>query len=156
MFKVKVTANLWMLMNVCPDNISWIAEPFTTKLGMVMHHYEPDKEIVLLSSRSQWSIIYSKYDFLICLMNCWSFCNQTWFDGTALWAWLFVKRSGCSVVIKVKVAEKVQHSSECSSGRYLLNCWTFCVTKRAVVMHYHGPECRARTLVCCIQVQGHS
>ena len=41
-FKVKVTANLWMLMNVCPDNISWIAEPFTTKLGMVMHHYEPD------------------------------------------------------------------------------------------------------------------
>ena len=29
-----------MSMNVCPDNIFWIAEPFTTKLGMVIHHYE--------------------------------------------------------------------------------------------------------------------
>ena len=31
-----------MSMNVCPDNIFLIAESFTTKLGMVMHHYEPD------------------------------------------------------------------------------------------------------------------
>ena len=29
------------IMNECPD-IFWIAEPFTTILGMVMHHYEPD------------------------------------------------------------------------------------------------------------------
>ena len=31
-----------MSVNVCPNDIFWIAEPFTTKLGMVMHHYEPD------------------------------------------------------------------------------------------------------------------
>ena len=29
-------------LNVCPDDIFWIAEPFTTKLGLVVHHYEPD------------------------------------------------------------------------------------------------------------------
>ena len=34
--------NFKMSMNVCPDDIFWIAEPFTAKLGMVMHHYEPD------------------------------------------------------------------------------------------------------------------
>ena len=31
-----------MSVNVCPDDIFWIAEPFTTRLGMVMHHFEPD------------------------------------------------------------------------------------------------------------------
>ena len=30
-----------MSMNVCLDDIFLFAEPFTTKLGMVMHHYEP-------------------------------------------------------------------------------------------------------------------
>ena len=34
--------NFKMSMNVCPDDIFQIAEPFTTKLGMVMHHYKPD------------------------------------------------------------------------------------------------------------------
>ena len=36
-----------------------------------------------------------------------------------------VKRLDCSVVIKVKVTEKVNNSSDCSSGLYLLDCWTF-------------------------------
>ena len=35
-----------------------------------------------------------------------------------------VKRLDCSLVVKVKW--RVQSSSECSSGRYLLSCWTFC------------------------------
>ena len=30
------------------------------------------------------------------------------------------------------------------------------VTKLGMVMHHHGPECHARRLVCCLQVQGHS
>ena len=33
-----------------------------------------------------------------------------------------LKRLDCSVVVKVKVTEEVQKSSECSSGQYLLNC----------------------------------
>ena len=32
-----------------------------------------------------------------------------------------VKRLDCSVVVKVKVTEKVQNPSECSSGQYLIN-----------------------------------
>ena len=48
--------------NVCADDIFWITEPFTAKLGVAMHHYELDifsKKIGLLSSRSrsQWRII---------------------------------------------------------------------------------------------------
>ena len=30
------------------------------------------------------------------------------------------------------------------------------VTKPAIVMHHHGPECCARRLVCCLQVQVYS
>ena len=37
-----------------------------------------------------------------------------------------MKRLDCSVVVQVQVTEKVWHSNECSSGLYLLNCWTFC------------------------------
>ena len=37
-----------------------------------------------------------------------------------------VKRLDCSVVVLVKVTEKVQNSSECSSGWYLFSCWTLC------------------------------
>ena len=33
-----------------------------------------------------------------------------------------VKRLDCSVVVKVKVTEKVQNSGECASGRYLRSC----------------------------------
>ena len=66
-----------------------------------------------------------------------------------------VKRFDCSVVVKVKVAEKVQNSSECSSGRYFLGCWPS-VTKLGMVMQHHGPKCCARRLVCCLQVQGHN
>ena len=42
MFKVKVTVNFKMLLNVCPDDIFRIVEPFSTKLCLMMHHYEPD------------------------------------------------------------------------------------------------------------------
>ena len=39
---------------------------------------------------------------------------------------LSYERIGLCVVVKVKVTEKVQNSSECSSGWYLFSCWTFC------------------------------
>ena len=118
-------------MNVCPDNICWINEPFITKLNMVMHHYEPD----CLPER------------LFCCLE-----GQGHSEGSYNQIWLFnmsfelpipittnlglvayhqkldclMKRLDCSVVVKVEVTGRVQNSSECSSGWYLLNCWTFC------------------------------
>ena len=31
-----------MSVNICPDDIFWIAEHFVTKFGMVMQHHEPE------------------------------------------------------------------------------------------------------------------
>ena len=54
--KNKVTKRFKVPVNIHLDDISSTAEPFVTKLGMVMHHPEPVcfKKIGLLSKRS-WS-----------------------------------------------------------------------------------------------------
>ena len=41
-------------------------------------------------------------------------------------SWIVLWKDWIFVVVKVKVTEKVQNSSECSSEWYLLCCWTFC------------------------------
>ena len=65
------------------------------------------------------------------ILNYRTFCFQTWYGKLGLMAHhhkvdCLVKRLDCSVVVKVKVTEKVQNSSECSSERYLLSCWSLC------------------------------
>ena len=60
-----------------------------------------------------------------------------------------------SVVAKVKFTEKVKNSSECSFGRYLFSCWTFC-NQTWYGDASLGAECHARRLVCCLTVQGHT
>ena len=66
-----------------------------------------------------------------------------------------VKRLDCSVGVKVKVTERFKipvnvHLDDTSSTAEPS------LTKLSMVMHHHGPECHARSLVCCLQVQGHS
>ena len=74
-------------------------------------------------SRSQLRMI-SKYDFLIYYLNCWSICNKTWFDVYHHKVDCLVKRLDCSVVVHVKVTEKVKNFI--AFGWHLLSCWTFC------------------------------
>ena len=65
--------------------------------------------------------------FKICLFNIWTadpFASKLGLMAHHHRVDCLVKRLDCSAV--VKVTEKVQNSSECSSGRYLLSCWTFC------------------------------
>ena len=40
-FKVKVTV-IGQNVNVCPDDIFYMLECFVIKLGIVMHHHEPE------------------------------------------------------------------------------------------------------------------
>ena len=66
-----------------------------------------------------------------------------------------VKRLDCSVVVKVKVTEKVQNSVNVHLDN-ISSAAEPSVTKLGMVMQHHGPKCHARKLVCCLQVQGHS
>ena len=128
-FKVKVTTDFKMLMNVCPHDIFWIAEPFTTKLGM---------EMIIMSQivfQKDWLAVFKvKVTMKDHITRIWLSVFRT-ADPFATKRGLMahhhkldclVKRLDCSVVVKVKITEKVQNYSECSSGQYLLNCWTFC------------------------------
>ena len=138
-FTTKLTAKFQNVMNVCPDHTIWIAVPFTNKLVMVMHHFEPDylpKRLICClhgqvvcclqgqghSEGSDFKNMTFRYIF-------WTadpFATKFGLLVHHLWLDCLVKRLDCSVAVKLKVAEKVQNCSECSSGRYLLNCWTFC------------------------------
>ena len=59
-----------MSVDVCLDDIFWITEHFVTKFGMVMQHHEPEchaekkKKLLSSRSRSQWGVMWSKYDSL--------------------------------------------------------------------------------------------
>ena len=57
-----------MSVNVCPDDIFWIAEHFATKAGMVMQHHEPEclagkKCLQSSRSRSQHRLTQLECDF---------------------------------------------------------------------------------------------
>ena len=61
-----------------------------------------------------------------------------------------VKRLNFSVVVKVKVKIPVSvHLDDISSTAEPS------ITKFGTVVHHHGPECHARRLVCCLQIQSH-
>ena len=108
----------------CPDNIFWIAELFTTK------HGDASLQARFFCKKKNWfaffnvkvtvedHIIKIWLELLVLLQ-----LNLVWWHIIISW---IVKRLDCSVVVKIKVTEKVQNSSDFSSERYLLSCWTFC------------------------------
>ena len=120
--------NFKMSMNVCWDNIFQTAESFTTKLGMVMHHLEPEHFSKRLVCHFQGqghsegsykhnmkliSIFWTADPFATKLIL--MYIIISWIVLWTDWIALLWSRS-----------QEVQNSSECSSGRYLLSCWTFC------------------------------
>ena len=81
-----------MSVNVCPDDIFWTTDHFVTKPGTVMQPHKPEcpaeKKLVLcVQCQGHSEGLYNKKKnitiFTIYLLNCWSVCNQTWFDSTA-------------------------------------------------------------------------
>ena len=135
--------NSKMLMNACPDDIFWIIEPFTTNLGMgcIIMSQIVSRKIGWLSSRSrsQWRIISAKYNFLICLLNCWSL------QLTLVW-WLIV--ISWIVFWKDWIALLWSRSGSQKRSRIPLNVHLDevfstpepSVTKLCMVMHHHGSE----------------
>ena len=92
--------------------------------------------------------------FLLHLLNCWSICNQTWFDSTISYTWvscakiwLFCPRSRSQQRFKMLV-------NVCPDDIF----WTadHFVPKLGMVMKHHEPKCQAEKLVQCLQCQGHN
>ena len=146
-----------MSVNVCPDVIFWIAEPFTTKPDMVMHHHEPDclpnRLFCCQQNQGHREGSYNeKLTFWYIFWTADHFATKLDFMAHHHKMDCLVKRFDCCVVVKVKVAGKVKNSSDCSSGWYSSTVEP-AVTKLGMVMHHHGPECYARRLVGCLQVK---
>ena len=147
-------------MNVCPDDIFWIPEPFTTKLGMVMHHYEPD-----FLSKSGFVVFKVKVTVKDNIIKMWLFnmlsellillqVNLVWWHITVRWivflkAWIALLQSRSGSQKKLRIPVNV-HLNDISSAAEPS------VTKLGVVLQHHGPKYHARRLVCYLQVQDHS
>ena len=142
-----------MSMNVCPESMFWIVEPFTTKFGMVMHHCEPEclSERLLFCLQGQgqnkdfmmkiWlSCIFSELLILLRLNWVWWQLMISWIVLWRDWIALLWSKSQGRFKIPVNV-----HLDNISSAEPF-------VTILGAVMHHHGPECHARWVHC---LQGH-
>ena len=156
-FEVKVTAKCqWTFVQMI---FSESLNLFATRLGMMMHHYEPDcllKRLVwcfqgqgqrkynqviwLFSMLSELLILLQLNLFWWYIIIRWIFLWKDWI--ALLWSW---SRSQKLFRIPVNgLLDDIFSAAEPS------------VTKLGMVMQHHGPKCHARRLVCCLQVQGHS
>ena len=69
----------------------------------------------------------TKDDFLIYLLNCWSFCNWinlVWWH--IMMSWIVLWKDWIALLrLRSRSHGRSKNSSKCSSQRYLLNRWTF-------------------------------
>ena len=56
----------------------WLSNLIQLRIAM---SWSEKTNLLSSGSRSQWWLLWSNYDCMLCLLNCWSFCNQTWFSG---------------------------------------------------------------------------
>ena len=66
-----------------------------------------------------------------------------------------MKSLDCSALVKVKVTGRLKIPVTVLMDD-ISSTVEPSVTKLGMTMHHHGPECHARRLICCLQVQGHS
>ena len=109
------------------------AQPLVTDLAwwyIIMIQSVRRKKLLSWRSRSQWGggagfkKLWYEWLFLLYLLNFWSICNQTWFDGTSPKSRAACEN--CIAVFKVKVTAKDQNINEWLSRSCLLNHLTFC------------------------------
>ena len=133
--------------NVCLESIFWITEPFVTKFGMVIQHklgYHVNK--INWAAVLKWSQGSSNQDCFY-VLNFWSFCYWTLFDGALSEAGLSCEKKGCTsgslVEFVYLVFTRMPGESYCRGLRSLLLhlcyvfwalmnslvCW-FCLVKR--------------------------
>ena len=106
-------------------------------------------------SQSQQGLMKSKvWLFLLCLLNCWSICNQTWLIVHYYVNWVSCGKMGllCSKSRSQRRFKMLVKT--CLDDTF----WTteHFVTKSGMVMQHHKPECFVDKWNYCGQGQGHN
>ena len=87
--------------------VFWTADPFATKLGLIVHYHKPEcfmKKLDCCVQGRHHSKI-SKCQWMQYPLNCWSFFNQIWYGDASSWARLSSKKDFFAV-FEVKVTVK--------------------------------------------------
>ena len=92
--------------------------------------------------------------FLLYLLNCWSICNQTWYDSTTSYPRVFCAKIGFLDSRSRSQQRFKMLVNVCPDNIF----WTtdHFDTKLDMVRQHHEPKCHEEKLVCCLQCQGHS
>ena len=126
-----------------------------------MHHNELEchakkkKEFAIFKDKvTARALMIKIWQFLLYLLNCWSFCYKTWFDGTLSWARVSYEEIGllCSIS-RSRQKCKMSMTIYPDAVFWIANT---CTTKLGTVVHQHEPNCLRKILVCCLQDQGQS
>ena len=144
-----------MSMNVCPDDIFWIAEPLLPNLVwwcIIMSQIVFQKDwfavfkvkVTVKDNIIRIWLSNMSSEVLILLQLNLAHIITSWIGLWKDWIALLWSRSQERLWISANVhLDDIASASEPS------------VTKLGMVMQHHGPKCHARRLVCCLQVQGH-
>ena len=91
-FRVKVTARSYMIIYNSFYSIFWTVDSFASRHGLMVNHHKlecPREKTRLLPSRSrsQWRFKMSMNvcQDSICIVNHWTFYNQTWCGDASSW-----------------------------------------------------------------------
>ena len=160
-----------MLVNVCPDDISWtknILSPSLVGLCSIISQCVIQKNwfTVFNVKVTVRAYIIKVWLFLVYLLHWWLVCNQIWFYGVAY-------KQECPV-------QKWEYCIQGQGHREGSKCWwifgqmifSLCVwscplsiswtvqpfffSKLGMVAYYHEAMCHAETFVHYLQCQGHS
>lgn len=111
---------------VCPDNMFWMAQPFVTELGVVVHCHEPECHAMTgLPSFRARTQIKQNITFLLYLLDCWSFSKLF----GCMWS-----KARMSWIFRVKITVS---KNACPDDSF----WTAktFATKFSMVMYHHEP-----------------
>ena len=70
--------------------VLWTVDPFATKLGLIVNHHKLEswknwitvfKVKVTVKIQNVNECVFGQY-----ILNCWTFCNQTWYRDALSWA----------------------------------------------------------------------
>ena len=152
--------------------IFWIAAPFATKPGLIVHYHKPECFMEKLDCIIMSQIVFQKDWFAVLkvkvtvkdnIIKVWLFnvlsellillqLNLVWWYIIIRWIVKYLtaplwSRSRSQKRLRIPVNVHLDDISSAAEPS---------VTKLGMVMQHHGPKCHARRLVYCLQVQGHS
>ena len=162
-------SDLWKKLDYC--FVSWSRSQQRVKMLMFVQIISSKAPDILFPNSVLWCITMSRsimqkdwftifkvkvtarahmikiWQFLLYVLNFWSFCYQTWFDSTLSLARVSYGEIGVLCTRSRSQQHFTMSMNDCPDDLFWI-AELFCVTKLGMVMHHYEPDCLSKRLVC--------